>query len=102
MSVWNYLLDTEFNRRLDIDYIKENMAYDYEVDQIRKRSIKGMRHDKKQDEKMEVLEERLNELLIFQKAFMKYMSEDQTFDMNRFLQILSDLNGETLEMAPTD
>ena len=91
MSIWNYILDNEISQRSDIEHIRNNMAYSYELEKIDIRSRKGVKHDRKQDAQLEVIEEKLNDLIIFQKAFMKYMDEDKSFNKEKFINILSDL-----------
>ena len=94
MSVWNYLLDNEISQRSDIEYIRDMMVDQCDLNEVKTRINKGIRRDKRQDQQLSDIESSISEMAIMQKALLRYMMEDENFDTEKFRKIIKDLSTE--------
>ena len=94
MDLSGYFSDQLLDKKIEeqkVKAFKDKRELKAELKKIDTRSRKGVKYDKKQDQQIAALEEKVSELVLFQKAFMEYMHDDLSFDTIKFIDILTKL-----------
>ena len=102
MGIFKHLFRDNWDLGNDIDRMNAYKADYSDVKELRKKFRQGAEHDKKQDQKINDIQDMILELYTHQLAMVKYLEQDHAFDRLAFQEILDNIDLTSQENLETE